>query len=112
MLKFVSMVLLLSVVGVQAEASCLVEIRGTVQRPVFAHQAMGAHVHVQLLDAAVRVVASRTVALPPTAPRKDAGAGRRVAYQAHFTPDEAARAVHSRTLLHAQAHRPSCDSSL
>lgn len=81
------------------------EVSGIVQRSVFAHQALGAHVHVQLLNAKGEVIAERTAALPPTAPRRDASANRRVAYHVRFTAGDAAHAVSHRAILHMKPHQ-------
>jgi len=81
------------------------EVSGIVQRTVFAHQALGAHVHVQLLDAKGAVIAERIAALPPTAPRSDATANRRVAYHVRFAAGDAAGVVSHRAILHMKPHQ-------
>jgi len=75
-------------------------VQGFVRRPVAAHRAPGAHVHVQLLDAHGKVVAERMAALPPTAPRRDASANYRAAYRVRFGQEERVCAVAKRTILH------------
>lgn len=87
-----------------AEASDAL-VRGRVQRPVPAHSAPGAHVHVQLLDGNGKVIAERVARLSPTAPRRDASANYRADYQVRFGREEMARAISQRTLLHLEGHR-------
>jgi len=80
-------------------------VQGFIRRPVAAHRALGAHVHVQLLDAHGGVIAERMAALPPTAPRRDASANYRAAYRVRFELAEMVRAASKRTILHLRGCR-------
>jgi hypothetical protein len=108
---FLAVLPLLLACAAPAQAAPPLELHGTVQRARFAHQSIGAHIHIQLVNKSGHVVAERRAPLPPTAPRKDAGSNRRITYQVKFAKDEMDAAVRHQTIFHSRRDHSACASN-